>query len=49
MNKNLSLTAYTVTTALGAGLSANREALKQSRSGLQKNAFAGIERMLLRA
>lgn len=43
MNKNISLTAYTVTTALGAGLSANREALKQSRSGLQKNAFAGID------
>ena len=43
MNENISLTAYTVTTALGAGLSANRDALKQSRTGLQKNAFAGIE------
>lgn len=42
MNK-IAITAFTVTTALGAGLSANREALKQSRSGLQKNAFAGID------
>jgi len=43
MNKNISLTAFTVTTALGAGLSPNREALKQSRTGLKKNGFAGIE------
>jgi len=43
MNKNISLTASTVTTALGVGRSANYEALKQSRTGLQKNGFAGIE------
>jgi len=43
MNKKIAITAYTVTTALGAGLSANRTALKQSRSGLQKNAFAGLD------
>jgi 3-oxoacyl-[acyl-carrier-protein] synthase-1 len=43
MNQKIAITAFTATTALGAGLSMNREALKQSRSGLQKNAFAGIE------
>jgi 3-oxoacyl-[acyl-carrier-protein] synthase-1 len=43
MNQKIAITASTVTTALGAGLSANREALKQSRTGLQKNGFAGVE------
>lgn len=43
MMQKISLTACTVTTALGVGLSANRAALKQSRTGLQKNALAGIE------
>ncbi len=43
MSRKLSLTAYTVTTALGAGLNANRDALKQARSGLKQNTFAGVE------
>ena len=43
MNRKIAITASTVTTALGAGLSTNREALKQSRTGLQQNAFEGIE------
>ena len=43
MNKQIAITAYTVTTALGAGLSANRDALERSGTGLQKNAFSGIE------
>jgi 3-oxoacyl-[acyl-carrier-protein] synthase-1 len=43
MNQQIAITASTVTTAFGAGLSANREALTQSRTGLQHNAFTGIE------
>lgn len=43
MNQKISFTAYTVTTALGAGISVNCDALQKSQTGLQKNGFAGIE------
>jgi len=43
MNQKISLTACTVTTAAGKGVTANADALKKSRTGLQKNGFAGID------
>ena len=43
----LRLTAYTVTSALGAGLTAHRDALRHMRSGIVRKAWETVEPMCL--